>query len=198
MTASSAVGRIDPRRLTDQIDFGPRSIDRPALALTAATTPDVDAYLNGLAPARPAYDDLRRALAQYREFAAAGGWPTVPDGPLLRPGDASDRASALRARLEVTGDWTADAAAGGDRDAPVHDEAGNIAPLMAAIEAALTGRIDFGIVCVDDGSGDPGAEEFAWARRRHARLRVFRQHAQYGRSTALRTSRSASWPMPPW
>ncbi len=127
--ADVAVGRIDPRRLTDQIDFGPRSIDRPALALTAATTPDVDAYLNGLAPARPAYDDLRRALAQYRELAAAGGWPTVPDGPLLRPGDAGDRAPALRARLEVTGDWSAHAAAGGDRDAPVHDEA-----LVAAVE----------------------------------------------------------------
>ncbi|MCH7796606.1 MAG: glycosyltransferase, partial [Proteobacteria bacterium] len=67
---------------------------------------------------------------------------------------------------------------------PVHDEAANIAPLIAEIDAALGGRIEFEIVYVDDGSGDASAEELARARRRHPRLKVLRHRAQCGQSAA--------------
>ena len=42
---------------------------------------------------------------------------------------------------------------------PVHNEAGNIEPLISEIDAALAGRIDFEIVYIDDGSGDGSAAE---------------------------------------
>lgn len=75
---------------------------------------------------------------------------------------------------------------------PVHDEAANIAPLIAEIDAALNGRIEFEIVYVDDGSGDASAEELARARRRHPRLKVLRHRAQCGQSAALGTGIAAA------
>ena len=75
---------------------------------------------------------------------------------------------------------------------PVHDEAANIAPLIAEIDAALSGRIEFEIVYVDDGSGDASAEELARARRRHPQLKVLRHRAQCGQSAALGTGIAAA------
>jgi murein L,D-transpeptidase YcbB/YkuD len=67
------------------------------------------------------YDRFKRALAEYRALAAAGGWPTVPSGPTLKPGTADERVPALGRRLTVTGDLPADAAAAAtpDYDGPV-------------------------------------------------------------------------------
>jgi dolichol-phosphate mannosyltransferase len=42
---------------------------------------------------------------------------------------------------------------------PVKNEAGNIAPLVAEIAAALDGHVDYEIVYVDDGSSDATAAE---------------------------------------
>lgn len=70
---------------------------------------------------------------------------------------------------------------------PVHNETGNIEPLIAEIEAALAGRVDFEIVYVDDGSGDGGGAELAGLRAGHARLRVLRHRNQSGQSAALWT-----------
>ncbi len=70
---------------------------------------------------------------------------------------------------------------------PVHNEAGNIEPLIFEIEAALEGRIAFEIVYVDDGSGDGSGAEFGALRRRFARLRVLRHRHRCGQSAALWT-----------
>ncbi len=70
---------------------------------------------------------------------------------------------------------------------PVHNETGNIEALISEIEAALTGRIDFEIVYVDDGSADGSAAELAGLRSGHDRLRVLRHRNQSGQSAALWT-----------
>jgi murein L,D-transpeptidase YcbB/YkuD len=64
-----------------------------------------------LRPKHPFYLELRSALARYRDLAAAGGWPAVESGPVLRAGDAGPRVAALRARLAVM-----DANVAGDDD----------------------------------------------------------------------------------
>jgi dolichol-phosphate mannosyltransferase len=79
---------------------------------------------------------------------------------------------------------------------PVHNEAGNIAPLLAEIEAALGGRIDFEIVYVDDASSDGGRDELVRARRENPRLRVLRHRHQCGQSAALHTGIAAA--RAPW
>ncbi|UCD23169.1 MAG: glycosyltransferase family 2 protein [Gemmatimonadota bacterium] len=67
---------------------------------------------------------------------------------------------------------------------PVYDECENLAPLLEAIEAALSG-LDHEIVMVDDGSGDGSALELARLRSayRHMRLVELERHA--GQSAAL-------------
>ncbi|HVY98077.1 MAG TPA: L,D-transpeptidase family protein, partial [Dongiaceae bacterium] len=65
----------------------------------------------------PAIRRITAALEAYRKIAANGGWPAVPDGPKLLPGDSGARVQALRKRLIVTGDLDIGATLG-----PVDDE----------------------------------------------------------------------------
>jgi murein L,D-transpeptidase YcbB/YkuD len=64
------------------------------------------------------YDRFKTALAEYRAIEANGGWPSVPAGATLKPGDTDARAAALAARLAVTGDLPPSAAV----DAARYDE----------------------------------------------------------------------------
>jgi len=51
------------------------------------------------------YLGLKKALADLREIAAKGGWPTVPAGRVIRPGASDPRIPAIRARLAATGEY---------------------------------------------------------------------------------------------
>lgn len=64
-----------------------------------AETGEPGAVLDELRPSQPGYRELMEALAAYRDVASGGGWPRVPEGPGLAPGDTSPRVPALRARL---------------------------------------------------------------------------------------------------
>lgn len=72
----------------------------------ALATNRVADTLKDLPPRHPGYTKLRDVLARYRELMARGGWPHVPPGFDLRPGDQDDRMPALRARLQITGELT--------------------------------------------------------------------------------------------
>ena len=60
---------------------------------------------------------------------------------------------------------------------PVRNEAGNIAPLVAEISAALDGKADYEIVYVDDGSTDATAAEIMRLQAGNARLRLVRRRS---------------------
>ena len=68
---------------------------------------------------------------------------------------------------------------------PVHDEADNIASLVAEIDAALGGQLEFEILYIDDASRDATPARLAEAAQRHPRLRVLRHAANSGQSTAV-------------
>ena len=70
---------------------------------------------------------------------------------------------------------------------PVRNEAGNIAPLVAEIAAALANRWSFEVVYVDDGSTDASAAEFAALMRERSFLRHVRHATSCGQSAAIRT-----------
>jgi len=59
-------------------------------------------FLDEASPQFLIYRRLMDALTGYRELAAAGGWPTVPDGPGLKKGQRDTRVADLRARLAMT------------------------------------------------------------------------------------------------
>src|SRR2546423_10693575 len=70
---------------------------------------------------------------------------------------------------------------------PVRNEAGNIAPLVAEIEAALSGRFAFEIVYVDDGSTDGTLAELARLAALKPFLRPLSHAVSCGQSCAVRT-----------
>lgn len=108
-------GRIDPVALG--VDW---FIRRPqadvAWVLGRGLEMSLAEELEKLRPPHPGYERLGHALAAYREIERRGGWPRVPEGPTLRPGDRDTRVRVLRRRLQVTSDWR------GDRSSTLYDE----------------------------------------------------------------------------
>jgi dolichol-phosphate mannosyltransferase len=70
---------------------------------------------------------------------------------------------------------------------PVRNEATNIAPLVAEIQAALDGMCAYEIVYVDDGSTDATAAEILRLTGKAPQLRLLRHARSCGQSAAIRT-----------
>jgi dolichol-phosphate mannosyltransferase len=79
---------------------------------------------------------------------------------------------------------------------PVRNEAGNIAPLVAEIGAALDGKTEYEIVYVDDGSTDATGAELTRLQASNPRLRVVRHATSCGQSAAIRSGVKAA--RAPW
>lgn len=75
---------------------------------------------------------------------------------------------------------------------PVRNEAGNIAPLVAEVGAALDGLLVYEIVYVDDGSDDATAAEISRLQQDFRQLRLVRHAASYGQSAAIRSGVKAA------
>jgi glycosyltransferase involved in cell wall biosynthesis len=70
---------------------------------------------------------------------------------------------------------------------PLRNEAGNVAPLIAEIAAALGERMRFEIVCVNDGSTDATEAELRALMAERPWLRQIRHASSCGQSAAVRT-----------
>ena len=70
---------------------------------------------------------------------------------------------------------------------PVRNEAGNIAPLVAEIAAALDGQWPFEVVYVNDGSSDGTEAELGRLKAQHSWLRSVRHKDSCGQSAAVRS-----------
>ncbi|GAB2626865.1 glycosyltransferase family 2 protein [Novilysobacter erysipheiresistens] len=75
---------------------------------------------------------------------------------------------------------------------PVHNECGNIAPLVEEVIASLQDRTSFEIICVDDASNDSSLAVLASLTLRHPSVRVFSHQQQAGQSTAVRNGVKAA------
>jgi murein L,D-transpeptidase YcbB/YkuD len=99
-------GKVNPEELEPHWNFerGFAEGQDPVGALAAAiAAPALGPWLDEKIPGGPWYRQLQVALARYRAIAAAGDWPVVPDGPVLRPGELDPRVPVLRARLAAEG-----------------------------------------------------------------------------------------------
>src|SRR4029077_9703693 len=74
---------------------------------------------------------------------------------------------------------------------PVRNEAGNVAPLIAEIAAALAGRA-FEVIAVNDGSTDQTEAELRRLQGQYSWLRQMRHARSCGQSAALRTGMLAA------
>jgi murein L,D-transpeptidase YcbB/YkuD len=100
-------GRIDPQKLTPNLD--------PTLALpepsevmgVIAIRPDPAAYLRSFQPDQAQFEALRQKLIEFRGGPAKEEPATIeavkiPDGPVLKKGVENEQVALLRKRLEVT------------------------------------------------------------------------------------------------
>lgn len=100
-------GKVDPSKVDEKQNLEsttPRTSPVNTY-LNAIKTGTVRTALDQLSPHHQAYVALKEALKRYKAIAGHGGWPQVPSGPSLRPGMHDARVTALRRRLEVTGDY---------------------------------------------------------------------------------------------
>jgi dolichol-phosphate mannosyltransferase len=70
---------------------------------------------------------------------------------------------------------------------PARNEAGNVAPLVAEVRAALEGFIEYEIIVVDDGSDDETEVEILGIAAVAPQLRLLRHSQSCGQSLAIRT-----------
>ena len=107
LTDDLLTGRLDPRAVEPSWHIAPRAFDvggRIASALDAVRAGQtVGNVLAGLRPDYGSYGALLQALARYRALERGGGWPRLPEGPTLRPGDVDARVPVLRRRLAAEG-----------------------------------------------------------------------------------------------
>jgi dolichol-phosphate mannosyltransferase len=75
---------------------------------------------------------------------------------------------------------------------PMHNESGNVRPLIEEICTALRGQIDHEIICVNDGSTDDTAAELRALKSEHPELRVIHHTCACGQSTAVRSGVKAA------
>lgn len=102
--------RVRPSALDSDWTVEPPRRDLAAELRAARAANGLGAWIERLSPTAPQYQALRAGRVQYAALAAAGGWPRLPAGPSLRPGERAEAVAAVRARLSLEG-YGADKAA---------------------------------------------------------------------------------------
>jgi len=100
-------GKVKASRLDSNINFRREAFrDQPPgkTLQQILDAPSLQGFVDLAAPSGPYYQGIQYWLKHYRQLAAQGGWPTVPEGPTLRLDDVDPRVAAIRARLAVSGD----------------------------------------------------------------------------------------------
>jgi murein L,D-transpeptidase YcbB/YkuD len=69
-----------------------------------AAAQDATAYLAKLPPDTRRYNELKSALAKYRQIERSGGWAPISPGPPLKVGARGPRVAQIKRRLLVTDD----------------------------------------------------------------------------------------------
>lgn len=103
--ASDALnGRVDRARVNPPMGFNSLHHDPTPELKQVMAGADPQALIDSLLPQTREYQTLRAALARYRERAAAGAPPVIPEGAVLRAGDQGARVAALILRLKASSD----------------------------------------------------------------------------------------------
>lgn len=73
--------------------------------LSSIESAKIDAIFQKARPSHQLYQAMQKGLLDYRQYAANGGWPIIPEGLTLKPCDIDSRVAILRQRLRVTGEY---------------------------------------------------------------------------------------------
>lgn len=102
-------GAVDPHATHPEWFCHPPNQRNNADIIAASKASNVVQALHRLEPSDSRSIGLRKALEDYCRIKKCGGWPRVPDGPMLQTGDHDERVTLLRKRLQISGDLAAGA-----------------------------------------------------------------------------------------
>lgn len=97
-------GRLSPAEVDPEWHLEVPEANPVTLLQAMLSSAEFETAMRNLPPQQTGYQRLRDNLAHYRQLAAAGGWPTLPEGPTLREGMRSPQVATLRERLIIEGD----------------------------------------------------------------------------------------------
>ena len=98
-------GKVKANELDPNINFRREHFHHQSPSKTleqALDSKSLSVFVETIAPTGPVYKQLQSKMKFYRDIAAKGGWPTIPDGPTLHPGDNDPRVELVRERLAKT------------------------------------------------------------------------------------------------
>lgn len=98
-------GQHDPKALAQDWHVDPERERVDSAVARSLQESMLDSAIARMRPRDSEYAALSQALLRFREVVSQGGWPTVPAGRQLRPGDSDSpaRLLALRQRLAAEG-----------------------------------------------------------------------------------------------
>jgi murein L,D-transpeptidase YcbB/YkuD len=134
------LGKVEPEKLSSQWNFASRPVDveRGFAAITQAlASGQIRQTFERARPQHVWYQRGRERLKEYRGLAAVGGWPSIPDGPTIKPGMSDPRVPVLRDRLRFTRDLPA-----GSATPPTPPQSGAPAPVGLATAAPAAETYD--------------------------------------------------------
>ncbi len=101
-------GRSQARRAFPELfaEAGNIAFDPLSIISGIQTSQHLGEYLDNLGPQHAAYKQLQKALAEYRLIHNQGGWPVIPEGKTIHPGDIDLRIALINQLLLVTGDMS--------------------------------------------------------------------------------------------
>ena len=96
-------GKVVPDHLDSNWNFTREVMTRDVVQYIqdAIDSDSLASFIREVSPEHGFYRTLKQVLAEYREIAASGGWPGVPGGATLGPGDRGKRVRLLRERLDL-------------------------------------------------------------------------------------------------
>jgi murein L,D-transpeptidase YcbB/YkuD len=103
-------GKVDPERLDANWNiYTDIDLDEAAqLIQNAIDSPDIIQFIDEKKSKYRFLNLMRQALAKYRSIDFEGGWPTIPQGEVLKPGMTDTRVQDVRERLYLTEDYNGD------------------------------------------------------------------------------------------
>ena len=98
-------GQVDPRSVAQNWHIDPEDEKVDSALARAIRITAIDRAIATMRPQDPDYTGLRKQLDRYQQIVVRGGWPAVPAGEAVKPGEKMSpaRVAALRQRLAAEG-----------------------------------------------------------------------------------------------
>ncbi len=105
MGSDYLTGQVKPKSVAQNWHIDAHDENEDSALVRSIRNPALDKALATMRPADDDYLALMKELARFRAMVAKGGWPSVPEGKALKPGDSDNpaRLAALRTRLAAEG-----------------------------------------------------------------------------------------------